>query len=196
MLIQISAGKKPPKECEYACYLLLQELRKEFPTIKIVLTNYSSKECLRSAVLFIEEDLSYLVGTVQWICKSPFRPNHGRKNWFVDISILKERIEYSNPSDIKYEAIHSSGKGGQHVNKSSTAIRATHIPTGISAVSMDERSQLQNKKMAYYRLVEKLNDMESNQNKRIEYDNWNNHNQLIRGNAIRVYQGKGFKRIK
>ena len=61
---------------------------------------------------------------------------------------------------------------------------------------MDERSQLQNKKMAYYRLVEKLNDMESNQNKRIEYDNWNNHNQLIRGNAIRVYQGKGFKRIK
>lgn len=81
------------------------------------------------------------------------------------------------------------------MNKVSTAIRAVHLPSGISVVSMDQRSQIQNKKIAYLRLMKKIEDTSSSINKVIQYDNWNKKNQLVRGNPIRIYKGKKFIRI-
>ncbi len=185
-----------PKECEYACYLLYQELLKEYTSLEVISRCFSQPNCLKSVILYTLEDLSYLEGTVQWICQSPFRPQHKRKNWFVDISIMKEEVSIENVEDIKFETFRSSGKGGQNVNKVSTAVRAIHIPTGVSVVAMDQRSQLQNKKIAYLRLLEKINNIELSQNKSIDYDNWNKHNQIVRGNPIRVYKGMKLKRIK
>lgn len=195
MLIQVSSGQGSPKECERACYLYYKEILDEFPSLEVVQINVSDKECLKSVVFYSEEDLSYLEGTVQWICQSPFRPNHKRKNWFIDVSILKEEFRLSD-DNIRYESFRSSGAGGQNVNKVSSAIRAIHVPTGITAVSMDERSQRQNKKIAYLRLIKKIDEINSSINKNIEYENWNSsHNQMIRGNPIRVYKGLKFKRI-
>ena len=195
MLIQINSGQGP-KECEYVCYMLYQELLREYPSLKVVSRYVSDQKCLKSITFSIHEDLSYLEGTVQWICQSPFRPHHKRRNWFVDISIIKEELKIENVEDIKFETFRSSGKGGQNVNKVSTAIRAIHIPTGISVVVMDQRSQSQNKKIAYLRLMEKINQVNSSHHKRIDYLNWNKHNQIVRGNPIRVYSGMKFKRIK
>ena len=143
---------------------------------------------------YSEKDLSFLEGSVQWICQSPFRENHKRKNWFINVSILQEKFRFDKDDDIRYEAFRSSGKGGQNVNKVSTAIRAIHIPTGISVVSMDQRSQIQNKKIAYLRLMKKIDEKNSSINKVIQYENWNKHNQLTRGNPVRVYKGMNFKR--
>lgn len=195
MLIQISSGQGSPQECEIASYLFLQEIFKEFSSLQIVSTQYRHKGFLKSAVLYTDEDLSFLEGTVQWICQSPIRPHHKRKNWFVDVSILKEEVHFENNEDIRYEVFRSSGKGGQNVNKVSTAVRAIHVPTGLSVVCMDQRSQLQNKKIAYLKLMKKIDEQNSSINKGIQYDNWNKHNSLERGNPVRVYKGKQFKRI-
>lgn len=197
MLIQISSSYgKGIKECEYACCLLYKELLNEFSSLEIVSTHYRDSECLKSAIFYTEEDLSFLEGTVQWICQSPFRPHHKRKNWFINVSIIKENIRIDNTNDIKYEIFRSSGKGEQNINKVSTAVRAIHIPTRLVTVSMDQRSQLQNKKIAYLRLIKKIDEHNSSINSTLQYNNWNKHNQLVRGNPVRIYEGIKFKRIK
>lgn len=195
MLIQISSGQGP-KECEYACYLYYQELLREYPQLTVVSLKYHTKECLQSVVFYSIEDLSCLQGTVQWICQSPFRLHHKRKNWFIDVSILDEEYCIENEQDMKYEIFRSSGKGGQNVNKVSTAIRAIHIPTGISVICMDQRSQAQNKKIAYLRLRKKIKEIQISKNQNIQYYNWNKHNQIMRGQPIRIYKGMKFKRIQ
>ena len=61
---------------------------------------------------------------------------------------------------------------------------------------MDQRSQIQNKKIAYLRLMKKIDEKNSSINKVIQYENWNKHNQLTRGNPVRVYKGMNFKKDK
>ena len=194
MLIQINSGVGP-KECERACYLYCKELMKELPDLKIIEMKQTDKGCCQSILLYGEEDLSYLQGTVQWICESPFRKHHKRKNWFIDISVFEEEQLIGNTDDISYEVVHSRGKGGQNINKVATAVRATHLPTGISVIAMDQRSQLQNKKLATLRLIEKLESDVSKVNHMIQYQNWNRHNLIVRGQPYRVYKGENFKLI-
>lgn len=90
----------------------------------------------------------------------------------------------------------SSGAGGQHVNKVSSAIRATHIPSGISVVAMDSRAQHQNKKLATERLLQKLEHNQVEQLKNEFQTTWTNQLQIQRGNPIRVFQGTDFKKEK
>ena len=195
MRVQISSGQGPA-ECGLAVGLFYRQLQKEGRDIRLIQSVRAKGDKGYSSILFeTEEDMRELEGSVLWICRSPFRPKHRRKNWFIDVSIIKEDIKIDNTNDIRYEVFRSSGKGGQNVNKVSTAIRAIHIPTGIVTVSMDQRSQLQNKKIAYLRLLEKIDETSSSINKSIHYLNWVKHNQIERGNPIRVYKGMKFIRI-
>ena len=195
MIIQINSGNGP-KECQRACYLYYRELIKEYPDLEVIDENRGDKDCLFSISLYSEKDLSHLNGTVQWICESPFRANHKRKNWYINITILQEDKLNDELGEIKYESFRSSGKGGQNVNKVSTAVRATHLPTKLSVVCMDQRKQLQNKKLAKIRLIDKLTKINQNQLEGIKYQNWNQHNQIVRGNPHSVYKGTSFKKIK
>jgi len=195
MLIEINSGRGP-KECERACYLYYKTLINEFPSLKVISIYGEEDRCVKSIILYTEDDVSHLEGTVQWICQSPFRPHHKRKNWFIDVSILKEEFKFDKREDIQFEVFRSSGKGGQNVNKVSTAIRAIHIPTGLSVICEDQRSQIQNKKSAYFRLMKKLDETCSSINHAIEYKNWNEKNQLVRGQPNRIYKGEKFKRSK
>ena len=138
-------------------------------------------------------DRSGLEGTIQWICQSPFRPNHKRKNWFIDVSIIPEqKIVCTDPS-IRFERFHCGGKGGQNVNKVETGVRLIHIPTGITVTSTSERSQILNKKDALEKLSVLLKEKQSQQKQLQANAAWIEHNRIIRGNPVRVYKGTGFK---
>jgi peptide chain release factor len=204
--LQITAGRGPA-ECTWVVAQVLKKLLAEAQqkgfettildrekgeengTIDSVLVQITGKE----TAIFIQS----WIGTIQWIGKSTFRKFHQRKNWFIGIfEVEMSQANTLNEKDIQYQAIRSSGAGGQHVNKVSSAIRATHLPTGISVVAMDSRSQLQNKKLATERLKQKLEVNNLELLKSQTQNHWNNQLQVERGNPVRTFEGTDFKKQK
>lgn len=96
---------------------------------------------------------------------SPFDADHSRHTSFALVEVLPEPDEQSevniHPDDIKFEAFRAGGHGGQNVQKVSTAVRITHIPTGIVVAVQNERSQGQNKDVAMRILKARLVDLET-----------------------------------
>jgi peptide chain release factor len=126
-------------------------------------------------------------GTVQWIAQSPYRKFHKRKNWYVGVEIfdVKERLPW-NPQEVVFETCRASGPGGQNVNKVETAVRGTHLASGIQVLAMDSRSQLQNKKLCLQRLQEKVLAWQTGQLLLQQQARWQEHNILERGNAVKT----------
>ncbi|NDV64382.1 peptide chain release factor H [Bacteroides sp. 224] len=128
-------------------------------------------------------------GSVQWIAQSPYRIYHKRKNWFVGVNAYKQPEHYGfSEKEISYQTLRASGPGGQHVNKTESAVRAIHLPSGISVMASDQRSQLQNKKLATERLIIKLAEWNIGRIVETVQENWSNHNTLERGNPIKTFQ--------
>jgi peptide chain release factor len=130
-------------------------------------------------------------GTVQWIAQSPYRKFHKRKNWFVGVEVfdVKAQLQW-NMKDVKLETCRASGPGGQHVNKVETAVRGTHLPSGIQVLAMDSRSQLQNKQLCLERLEAKFLSWQMEQLLARQQDQWQEHNELERGKAVKVITEK------
>jgi peptide chain release factor len=193
-----------PRECQQAVSLCLQKMQKEALAAGLAVQNDTMSEpdkgCLPSALVTLSgrEATSFLsnwCGTIQWTCKSPFRPNHKRQNWFIGVFLLVQEEEATEirVEDLRYETFRAGGPGGQHQNTTDSAVRLTHMPSGISVISRDERSQHRNKHMAFERLKAKFILQES-QNEAASRRNQNIlHKQLERGNPVRVFRGKDFK---
>lgn len=228
IILRISSGRGPA-ECERAVMLFADWLTAELATLGCAVRILSRHpglmpEGARSLELEISPDapenagrvitwLRPCVGTVQWICPSPYRRRHRRKNWFIQVALdsgeppagpagdhpnrnAENPGPVFRPEEVRFETARSSGKGGQHVNKTETAVRAVHLPTGLSAVARDERSQLSNKKTALRRLEEVL--AQRNRQARAERGAQLRrlHDRLERGNAALGFSGPDFKPIK
>ncbi|SNR37023.1 peptide chain release factor H [Flavobacterium sp. ov086] len=205
-IIQITAGRGPAEctwvvaqvlkkvldeahEQQLETTLLQREVGQENGTVETATISIKGKNATTFANSWI--------GTIQWIGQSQFRKMHKRKNWFIGIFEIEAQKNASiSENDIQYQAMRSSGAGGQHVNKVSSAIRATHTPTGIAVVSMDSRSQHQNKKLATERLLKKLEDETLQQLKNHVGKQWENQLNIQRGNPVRVFSGTDFKKNK
>lgn len=137
------------------------------------------------------------IGTIQWIGNSTYRPHHKRKNWFIGVQVLEQpEPERWRKEDVKFDTFRASGPGGQNVNKTESAVRATHIPTGIAVVAQEARSQHENKNLAFERLRRHLQCDEEKAKSAFRKQLWQQHNELERGNPVRVYSGEAFDRIK
>ena len=205
IFIQITAGRGPV-ECARVVFLvakmLIKDIKKDDPDVSIIEIephNSNNSDCYMSITLLahlsdestisLKEEWS---GSIKYVASSnPFRPNHKRKNWFVGIGFFTEAEQIKiNDNDIKYEFSRSSGAGGQNVNKVESAVRAIHIPSGISVRAEDERSQTQNKALAKQRLIFKLTAMNDEKKEQQEQVMWMSHDNLERGNAVKTFKGK------
>lgn len=205
-IIQITSGRGPA-ECCLAVALALKEMLKE---IKLLGLKYEIMErvsgiengtlvstCLKIEGKQANEFTSSWQGSLLWIAQSPYRKYHKRKNWFIGIHVFeKAKLAVWNENDVVYQTMRSSGPGGQNVNKTETAVRATHKPTGLFVVARDSRSQLQNKKLATERLKELFDRQQISGDLKNESAQWQNHNELERGNPKRIYKDKEFKKEK
>ena len=194
--MQITSGRGPVECCRVVALVLEKILKQAVAQrVKVEIVEREAgplNRTLLSAVISLQGgDYESLIeeweGTVQWISQSPYRIYHKRKNWFVGVQTLTlSESREAAESEIRYETLRASGPGGQHVNKTESAVRAVHIPTNLSVVASDQRSQWQNKKLATERLLLKLTSWSMEQAMMQAQENWNNHNCLQRGNPVKV----------
>ncbi|MFL6657772.1 MAG: peptide chain release factor H [Massilia sp.] len=131
-------------------------------------------------------------GSLLWVCESPYRKQHKRKNWFLDGAVFSPPQAPQDNADIRYEATRASGPGGQHVNKTDSAIRATHVASGLSVKVQSERSQHANKRLAGQLLASKLAQLADAKSGAEKSERRMQHTQAQRGNAARVFVGTAF----
>ncbi len=174
---------------------------------KYEVTDINNEEAggIKSATIKVIGDYAYGYlkgekGVHRLVRISPFDSNARRHTSFVSIDIFPELDDNTNveidPSDLRIDTYRASGAGGQHVNKTDSAVRITHIPTGVVSSSQAERSQIQNRENAMKLLLSKLIQIkEEEQREKIE-DIQGKYSQIAWGSQIRSYVFQPYTLVK
>ena len=163
-----------------------------------ILEETPSKHGILSAVLKLSGNRAESLaaswqGTLQWSCPSPLRPQHPRKNWYIGVFRLPEIPALPENEGIEFQTCRAGGKGGQHVNKTESAVRAVHLASGIAVRAEGERSQHANKKRALELLSLKLAEHHQTTLRQHAADAHKSLYQVERGNPRRVFKGEDFR---
>jgi peptide chain release factor len=198
--LQFSSGQGP-KECQRSLGHIAKIFSEEVQELGISCEllqaeKGDAKNSFRSLLFSLEgNSLESLKnnweGTLCWKAQSPFRPNHKRQNWFFQANLfaIPAKIDF-DLSKIRFEAQRGSGPGGQHVNKSATAIRAYYEPMKLAVFCNEERSQHRNKMLASARIIEAANLRSKQKDGDEKNTQRQQHYLLERGNPIRTFKGK------
>ena len=207
-ILSIHAGTGGTDAQDWAYMLLRMYVRwaeKKGYKVKLVDSLPGEEAGIKNAVLLIEGPWAYGYlkgekGVHRLIRISPFDANSRRHTSFASVTVIpeiEEDIEVKiKPEDLRIETMRASGHGGQHVNKTESAVRITHIPTGIVVTCQNERSQYLNKMTALKILRSRLYQLEKQKLEQKRENLIGEKKEISWGNQIRTYTLHPYRIVK
>ena len=207
-IMRLNAGAGGTESCDWCSILYRMYCRwAESKGFSVEMLDYLAGEeaGIKSVTLQIngENAFGYLKserGVHRLVRISPFNANGKRQTSFVSCDVMpdiEEDLDVEiNPDDLRIDTYRSSGAGGQHINKTSSAVRITHIPTGIVVQCQNERSQFQNKDKAMQMLKAKLYMLKQQENAEKLSDIRGDVKEIGWGNQIRSYVLQPYTMVK
>jgi putative peptide chain release factor H len=202
-IVQVSAGMGPPEVRAFVAHLAAR-LEDECATRGLHVTDVvtvGDPEAPSSVAIHVNSPaspasvlLADLVGTHALVARSSDRGRRSRKRWFAGVSVhpaprVDEFARIAlDPADVEITAARAGGPGGQHVNRTASAVRAVHRPTGIAVRVTDERSQHANRKVALARLAAILAARAHEHRDRRRAVRRDAHYAFARGNPVRTWR--------
>ncbi|MFC1632685.1 peptide chain release factor 2 [Patescibacteria group bacterium] len=207
-IVALHAGTGGTDAQDWAEMLMRMYLRfadKEKLKISVAEVSSGEEAGIKSAVLHVKGDLAYGKlkaenGVHRLVRLSPFNADQLRQTSFALVEVLPEigdvaEIEIQ-PDELRVDTYRASGKGGQHLNKTDSAVRITHMPTGLVAASQSERSQAQNKEQALTILRSKLHQKYEQEKQQEKQKIRGEYTEAVWGNQIRSYVLHPYKMVK
>ncbi|MET8045392.1 peptide chain release factor H [Micromonospora sp. NPDC005215] len=197
VLLLVSAGRGP-RECAWALAQLLRRLteagtRRGLTIEQVQVVPGDQPGTYRSVLIQItgtdaDAFAASWTGTLCWQAPSPYRASTGRKNWYVTAQPPSPDATPTPfaEADVDIVGCRTGGPGGQHRNKASTAVRATHRPSGLVVVVDEERQFSLNRRVALELLRQRVEQGDEAARRAVTTARWRVHDDLVRGDPVRV----------